>query len=104
MAKVPRRPMYGSSTAHPARNAPGMPMTLSMNCCKTITIGGKTKRETLYVSISDGERPISVICSAACQPRSECVNEESCGTEDIVQVWKETVIEGRGQPNNSWQS
>lgn len=34
MAKVPLRPIYGKSTAHPAKNAPGMPMRLRITCCK----------------------------------------------------------------------
>lgn len=33
IASVPRRPIQGSSTAQPARKAPGIPVMERMTCC-----------------------------------------------------------------------
>ena len=38
VARVPRRPMNGSSMDHPARNALGMPITEIMTCCGLVGI------------------------------------------------------------------
>ena len=69
IARLPLRPMYGTSTAHPARKAAGMHIALIITCCFRKKMNAEPIFvENTYVAIGDIERSVSEDGTTALQP------------------------------------
>lgn len=100
MARVPLRPIYGSSTAQPASKAAGTPMTLKMTCCTATSV---IKHETKYntcVAIGNVQRSIPEDSTAARKSTRHETNRRYIQVED-PQIWQEIVIQRGGKSDNT---
>lgn len=96
IARLPLRPMYEDSTAHPAMKAAGTPIKLRITCCchEVVSASPRSWEQNAYVAVSDVKGSVSECGTSTRQP----LQMVSCVEWYLhlrSQVRQKTVIERR---------